>query len=111
MNTLNPRRTATACLLGMTCLALSAVVSAAPPTPTDTGTRADARLQAEARLQQDADRDCMRYTGTRITTRAMREQGKDCVVANGRVHSRADLERTGQVDIAQALRRLDPAIR
>lgn len=85
-------------------------VSAQPPAQTDVDARADAQLQAEAALQDDADRNCMRYTGTRIQTRAMREKGKDCFVSNGRVYSRVDLERTGELDIADALRRLDTSI-
>jgi len=67
------------------------------------------------------DRHCLRQTGSRIvaranTTRARAAsnrggaQGRQCVAANGRVYSREDLERTGEVDIADALRKLDPAI-
>ncbi len=85
-------------------------VSANPPAQTSADAHTEARLQSEAALQEDADRNCMRYTGTHIQTRAMREKGKDCVVANGRVFSRTDIERTGEVDIADALRRLDPSI-
>ena len=79
-----------------------------------------------SRTERDARRDCMRYTGSRITARrADREARADvdsdekidrldrdgCVAANGRVYSREDLRRTGEVDIADALRKLDPAIR
>ncbi len=53
--------------------------------------------------------NCIQYTGTRITTRDM--EGRDCVAANGRVYTREDLRRTGEIDIADALRKLDPAIR
>lgn len=39
------------------------------------------------------------------------ELGRDgCVSASGRAYSRSDLERTGEVDIADALRKRDPAI-
>lgn len=79
--------------------------------------------------------DCMQYTGSRILSRSADRSGRqavgraanvaltpsvdritqlgndDCIAANGRVYSREDLERTGQIDIADALRRLDPAIR
>ena len=85
-------------------------VSANPPAQTNVDARTEARLQSEAALQEDADRNCMRYTGTHIQTRALREKGKDCVVAHGRVYSRDDLERTGELDIADALRRLDTSI-
>ena len=80
----------------------------------------------ESRAERDARRDCMRYTGSRIiASRADRKARADvdadekidkldrdgCVSANGRVYSREDLRRTGEVDIADALRKLDPAIR
>jgi hypothetical protein len=62
---------------------------------------------------------CLRSTGTRIPLKAREvdanRDGKpdrvDCVAANGRVYTRRDLETTGEVDIADALRRLDPSIR
>ena len=85
-------------------------VSAEPPVQSEADARAQAQLEAEAEVQKDADRTCMRYTGTHIQTRAMGEKGKDCVVAHGRVYSRDDLERTGELDIADALRRLDTSI-
>ena len=39
------------------------------------------------------------------------KDGKRCVAANGRVYSREDIDRTGEIDLADALRKLDPAIR
>ena len=92
----------------------------------DAGNKAVVQQDATARTERDARRDCMRYTGSRITARrADREARADvdsdekidrldrdgCVAANGRVYSREDLRRTGEVDIADALRKLDPAIR
>ncbi len=59
--------------------------------------------------QPARDRNCIQYTGTRITSRDMEE--RDCVAVNGRVYTREDLRRTGEIDIADALRKLDPAIR
>lgn len=66
---------------------------------------------AEAQLaaQRDADRNCLRYTGTRIIQRD--KPARRCIAQHGRVYTREDLYRTGEVDIAQALRRLDPSIR
>lgn len=92
----------------------------------DAGSRAVAQQDDTSRTERDARRDCMRYTGSRITaSRADRKaradvdtdetinqlDRDDCVAANGRVYSRDDLRRTGEVDIADALRKLDPAIR
>jgi len=89
---------------------------ATPPIDTRTGT--------ETTVERDARRDCMRYTGSHILARrsernaapaetdAVGELDRDeCISANGRVYSRDDLMRTGETDIADALRRLDPAIR
>ncbi|MDQ3618418.1 MAG: hypothetical protein M3374_06895 [Pseudomonadota bacterium] len=67
-----------------------------------------ANLDTEANVRLDADRNCIRYTGSRIVPRKM--DGKDCVIATGRAYSRKDIERTGEIDIANALRKLDPAI-
>lgn len=63
-----------------------------------------------------ADRYCLRATGSRIVARDSRtEKVKDfdqrCLAANGRVYTREDIERTGEVDLAKALRKLDPSIR
>jgi hypothetical protein len=85
---------------------------------TSVGVDARVSAQADARAQEDAasrtDRYCLRETGTRIAavrradTRAARDR---CVASNGRVYSREDLDSTGRVDIADALRALDPSIR
>lgn len=78
---------------------------------------ADARFDANATPQ--IDRNCLRQTGSHIVARANAtrsasdrsdKRGQRCVAANGRVYSREDIDRTGEVDIADALRKLDPAI-
>ncbi|MEP6906626.1 MAG: hypothetical protein ABI858_01395 [Pseudoxanthomonas sp.] len=57
-----------------------------------------------------ADRNCLKHTGSRISPRAD-PQGRKCISASGRSYSKDDLDRTGEIDLADALRRLDPAIR
>ena len=69
---------------------------------------ADATQQATPRELND--RNCLKHTGTRITPRPDRN-GRKCANVVGRVYNRDDLDRTGAVDLADALRRLDPAIR
>ncbi|MDQ3206915.1 MAG: hypothetical protein M3Q40_10530 [Pseudomonadota bacterium] len=69
---------------------------------------ANAEMDAESKAKLDAQRNCLRYTGSRIPRAGLKD--KDCVIANGRVYSREDIERTGQTDIADALRMLDPSI-
>ncbi len=61
-------------------------------------------------------RNCMRHTGSRIVAAEnMRaeKQGKPqrCANGSGRVYSSEDLERTGHINIADALRSLDTSIR
>lgn len=75
--------------------------------PTDGNARGSASAAA---VPKDA-RYCLRHTGTRIDLRRLDGFDQDCVAGGGRVYTRADLERTGEVDIAEALRKLDPAIR
>ena len=83
------------------------------------GVDAQAPAASDAAVTPQIDRNCLRQTGSRIVarenaTRSDRERnGKPtarCVAASGRVYSRDDIERTGEVDIADALRKLDPAI-
>lgn len=49
---------------------------------------------------------CLQNTGSRIVSG---KSGHRCVTAGGRVFTRQDLERTGESDMAAALRKLDPA--
>jgi len=105
----------------------TALAQTLPPTQ-DAGAGAIAQQDDTSRTERDARRDCMRYTGSRISARRADREARagvdaeaeekigqldrdDCISANGRVYSREDLRRTGEVDIADALRKLDPAIR
>lgn len=70
---------------------------------------------ASARPQ--SDRNCLRETGSLITANAnaradaRRDPGKRaCAPASGRAYDRRDIERTGETNLGQALRKLDPAI-
>lgn len=63
----------------------------------------DAQAAATSRADQ---RYCLRQTGSRIQSRAK----QDCA-AYGRRYDRDDLQRTGEVDVASALRKLDPSVR
>ena len=59
------------------------------------------------------DRFCIKETGSRVVATRNRNKRADdeCVNANGRVYTREDIERSGSVDLQDALRRLDPSIR
>lgn len=51
------------------------------------------------------DPTCLSQTGSRIQSR-----GNDACAGHGRSYSRDDLDRTGEVDVGQALRKLDPRL-
>lgn len=57
-----------------------------------------------------ADRNCLRDTGSRIRARDPATGKRSCVAGPGTAYNKDDLDRTGQVDLARALRQLDPSI-
>ncbi len=65
-------------------------------------------VATEQGTQREADRLCPRDTGTRIVARAQRKQR---CTEFGRVYTHDDLQRTGSVDLGDALRKLDPSFR
>lgn len=93
---------ASACVSGL----LAVAACATPPTAGSATIAGD---------RAGIDRYCVQQTGTRIRVRDDRTDKTDdfrqrCVIAGGRVYTREDIERTGEVDIGRALRKLDPAI-
>ncbi len=92
--------------------AYSAAAQTPAVAPADAATPTTATEDAstdQASKDKPADRTCLRETGSRLI-RADRDSRK-CAIAFGRSYTREDLQRTGEVDLADALRRLDPAIR
>lgn len=91
-----------------------AVAAQTTPEPADAATLEQADKQADAdRAAAEVDRFCLKETGSRIpvASRASSErEHRRCTGANGRVYTREEIERTGEVDLADALRRLDPSI-
>ena len=76
----------------------------------------EADQRAEDR-QLLSDRNCLRQTGSRIVARANRQADelKDptrrrCAPVSGRSYDRDDLDRTGQTNVADALRMFDPSV-
>lgn len=80
-------------------------VDPAPPANTEAARTDDRALVGD---RPGLERHCLRETGTRIRLRGER---RACAPYSGRVWTRDDLDRTGEVDIASALRRLDVSIR
>lgn len=61
---------------------------------------------AEGETSSKAEKPyCLKYTGSRI-----RPPAGQCANTRGRVYSREDIERTGDVNLNDALRRLDPSL-
>lgn len=106
-----------ALLVTLSCLAFAAsaqtpVDAPAPPVEPQVAV-ADAvapEATEQAATRDLNDRNCLKHTGTRISPRADRN-GRKCANVVGRAYNRDDLNRTGAVDLADALRRLDPAVR
>ena len=57
-----------------------------------------------------SDAFCLRHTGSRIVERQNRKGQRACTSGIGRVYTREELDRTGEIDMADALRKLDTSI-
>ena len=105
--------------LATALLVLAGAACAQDATTSDTNTGEAQDPNAAAAQNGEAhdtmpERLCLRETGSRIhavRNGGMRDQSKGCLTANGRSYSREDLELTGEVDLGQALRKLDTSIR
>lgn len=84
----------------------AALVQAAPAEPA----AAPATEVADATKEPLSERYCLRETGSRIVAHRNAKGQKRCNGLPGRAYTREDLDRTGQVNIADALRMLDPAV-
>ncbi len=81
-------------------------------TTTDDKGNVETVTPVQTASEKSADAFCLHETGTHI--RAIRkDRSENTVVCNGlpgRAYTREDIERTGAISTADALRRLDPAI-
>ena len=94
-------------------LAVPPLAAASPPEPTARASTVHAQDshagdRSAGEERPAVDRHCVRETGSHIRLRGER---RACTPFAGRVWTRDDLDRTGEVDIASALRRLDVSIR
>lgn len=96
-----------------------ATAAAAQQPASDTAQPQDANATAIGADSSDvlADRNCLRYTGSRITasrnaTRIRKNDDKapECANAPGRSYDQDDIRRTGQTNVGDALRMLDPSV-
>ena len=79
-------------------------------TPTSVTTAQPATKDEVARKEDVSDRSCLKETGSRLAPRPD-NKGRKCINATGRAYTKDDLDSTGAIDLNDALRRLDPAIR
>jgi hypothetical protein len=109
--------------LAVLALSLFATATAAQTVTIRDETGAETTAVAQT-SQNDAEpakpqiaRTCLTMTGSRVTAnrnlRAVREgrAERECANGTGRAYSDDDIERTGQISIADALRTLDTGIR
>lgn len=104
-------------LLAALLIAFAGTAAAQTVTITKESGESDTVRTAEAAAPAPRPaRNCMRHTGSRIVVAEnMRaeKQGKPqrCANGPGRVYSSDELDRTGHINLAEALRSLDPSIR
>ncbi|MDG2516589.1 hypothetical protein [Lysobacter soli] len=82
-------------------------------TQADAAVAADAQVPADtgaANAKRTSNVGCVKDTGTNIRPRDPKT-GKALCIGPGRSYSREQIDRTGQTDLADALRRLDPSVR
>jgi len=83
----------------------------ATPGPIDVAVSADAQIAADvASDKRTSNVGCVKETGTNIRPRDPKT-GKALCAGPGRSYTRDQIDRTGQTNIADALRRLDPSVR
>jgi hypothetical protein len=81
------------------------------PAQVDATVSADAKATPDdAAIKRASNVGCVKDTGTNIRPRDPKT-GKALCIGPGRSYSREQIDRTGQTDLADALRRLDPSVR
>jgi outer membrane cobalamin receptor len=81
-----------------TALLFAAGAHAADPTTSD---------DTERKAVEDTHPHCLQHTGSRIKP----SEDRPCINAAGQVISREQIEQTGAIDTAEALRRITPIVR
>lgn len=79
----------------------------AAQTQLQAGAQAGVQVDPAAQASRNDPR-CLTQTGSRIQASS---RGKPACAGYGRSYDRKDLERTGETDVGQALRQLDPRLR
>lgn len=108
----------TAALLGLAFAASAQSAQTAAPAAVDPAAdpQTAAAAPAETPVNRNktdakdeiADRNCLKHTGSRVIRAD--SKGRKCAMATGRAYNRDDIDRTGAIDLRDAIRRLDPAV-
>ena len=114
----SPAIAALAVVLGMCAFGATAQTAVdaqaqtqAAPAQVDAAVSADAQAASDpATKERKSNVGCVKNTGTNIRPRDPKT-GKALCIGPGRSYSREQIDRTGQTDLADALRRLDPSVR
>jgi hypothetical protein len=91
----------------------SAFAQSGTVTTIDDKGKAEAATVAQTEAEKAADHYCLRHTGSHLhaITNVHNKRAVECANAPGRVYTREDIDRTGDITTADALRHLDPSIR
>jgi hypothetical protein len=92
-------------IAGLVCGLAFAAQAQPPAAPAESEAAAATKAELKAH-------NCLLSTGSRIVAahNQRHPDRKRCVNAAGRVYDQDDLRRTGETNVADALRKLDPAI-
>ena len=111
-NAIRPLALAAIALCGFSAGAVAQTAAAPPPAdpaPVEATAGENPAIEKPAPQDAAADRGCLKETGSRIAPKPDRK-GRKCLNAAGRAYDRKDIDRTGAIDLKDALRRLDPAV-
>jgi hypothetical protein len=106
--------------VAFSAMAQAAEPQATPAADTAAAAQADGAQADDAKKPPVSDAYCLRHTGSRIISRSEDKADANAATARksrtcnngaiGRAYTRDDLDRTGEIDLADALRKLDPSI-
>lgn len=103
-----------ALFFALSAMSMAAIAQNAAPNPVEgpavpASTTAQPATKDEVAKDDVSDRNCLKETGSRLAPRPD-SKGRKCVNAAGHAYTKDDLDKTGAIDLGDALRRLDPTV-
>lgn len=95
-------------LVPVLAMGWAAAAMAQAPVEAQSQAQPNPAAQHEQDKGEVVERACVRETGTRLRNHA-RQEYERCLA--GRSFDRDDIDRTGEMDLARAIRKLDPSVR